>query len=170
MDDALYKYGVINKKQVSVSVENWMDIWSWRENKTKPSYWFKLKPSFQTDQNGYKKYVISLSNKNYVLSRVIYKLYNKDWHITDTSNENVIDHINVNSLDNRIENLRVVTNQQNQWNQKNVRGYYFDKKRGKYRAQLKCNKKTICGKFRATAEEARADYLLLKAEHHVLPE
>ena len=170
MDDALYKYGVINKKQVSVSVENWMDIWSWREYKTKPSDWFKLKPTIHTNQDGYKNYVIKFNNKNYGLSRVIYKLYNKDWHITDNGSDNQIDHINVNSLDNRIENLRVVTNQQNQCNRKDVRGYYFDKRRGKYRAQLTCNKKTISGKSRATAEEARADYLLMKAEHHVLPE
>ena len=170
MDDALYKYGVINKKQVSVSVENWMDIWSWREYKTKPSDWFKLKPTIHTNQDGYKNYVIKFNNKNYGLSRVIYKLYNKDWHITDNGSDNQIDHININSLDNRIENLRVLTNQQNQYNRKNIRGYYFDKKRGKYRAQLKSNKKCYFGKLRDTPEEARADYLLLKAEHHVLPE
>ena len=170
MDDALYKYGVINKKQVSVSVENWMDIWSWREYKTKPSDWFKLKPTIHTNQDGYKNYVIKFNNKNYGLSRVIYKLYNKDWHITDNGSDNQIDHININSLDNRIENLRVLTNQQNQCNRKNVRGYWFDKKIGKYRANLRLNKKLINGRYRDTAEEARADYLLLKAKHHVLPE
>jgi len=170
MDDALYKYGVINKKQVSVSVENWMDIWSWREYKTKPSDWFKLKPTIHTNQDGYKNYVIKFNNKNYGLSRVIYKLYNKDWHITDNGSDNQIDHININSLDNRIENLRVLTQQQNQWNRKNVRGYSFDKKTGKYRAQLMCIGKSYYGKLRDTAEEAHQDYLLMKAERHVLPE
>ena len=170
MDDALYKYGVINEKQVRVSVENWMDIWSWRETKTKPSYWLKQKPCLHTEQNGYKRYVIKINDKNYVLSRVIYKLYNEDWDITDNSKQNQIDHININSLDNRIENLRVLTNQQNQCNRKNVRGYWFDKKIGKYRANLRLNKKLINGRYRDTAEEARADYLLLKAKHHVLPE
>ena len=169
MDDALYKYGVINKKQVSVSVENWMDIWSWREYKTKPSDWFKLKPTIHTNQDGYKNYVIKFNNKNYGLSRVIYKLYNEDWDITDTSNENVIDHINVNSLDNRIENLRVLTQQQNQWNRTDVRGYNFDKRSGKYTAQLGFNGKQLYGKARATAEEARADYLLLKEKYHIIP-
>jgi len=170
MDDPLYKYGVINERQLRVSVENWMDIWSWRENKTKPSYWFKQKPGIQTDQYGYKIYRIKINGNHYVLSRVIYKLYNEDWDITDNSKQNQIDHININSLDNRIENLRVLTNQQNQCNRKNVRGYWFDKKIGKYRANLRLNKKLINGRYRDTAEEARADYLLLKAKHHVLPE
>ena len=170
MDDALYKYGVINERQVRVSVENWMDICSWREYKIKPSHWFKQKPSLHTDQKDYKSYTIRLNGKQYGFSRVIYKLYNKDWDITDISMDNHIDHINNNSLDNRIENLRVVTNQQNQCNRKNIRGYGFDKKTGKYRARLKCNGKCYYGKRRDTAEEARADYLLLKAKHHVLPE
>lgn len=43
----------------------------------------------------------------------------------------VVDHINGDSLDNRIENLRVVTNQQNLWNSER-RGYYWDKSRSKW--------------------------------------
>ena len=170
MDDPLYKYGVINERQLRVSVENWMDIYCWREYKIKPSDWFKIKPTIRINQNGYKRYTIKLNARDYQFSRVIYKLYNEDWDITDTSQENFIDHINNNSLDNRIENLRILTHQQNQWNQKNVRGYSFYKKIGKYRAQLKLNKKTIGGKYRDTPEEARADYFLLKAKHHVFPE
>ena len=169
LDNDTYVYRVINNKHIRLSRENWMDMWSWRENKTKPSYWFKMKPFIQTDQNGYKRYMICINRDNYVFSRVIYKLYNKDWHITDNGSDNQIDHINVNSLDNRIENLRVLTQQQNLCNKKNVRGYYFDKRIGKYRAQLVFNGKCYYRKARATAEEARADYLLLKAKHHIMP-
>ena len=62
-----------------------------------------------------------------------------------------------------------LTNQQNTWNKKDTRGYWFDKRKGKYRAQLMCNGKRYRGKRRATAEEARADYLLLKEKHHIIP-
>ena len=170
MDDALYKYGVINEKQIRVSVENWMDIWSWRECKIKPSYWYKLKVTIETTQKGYKKYRVTIKCNKYGLSRVIYKLYNEDWDISDNSSDNFIDHINNNSLDNRIENLRILSNLHNCWNKKNVRGYTLVKKSGKYRAVLRCNGKYYYGCLRDAPEEARADYLLLKAEHHILPE
>ena len=169
LDNDTYVYGVINNKHIRLSRENWMDIWSWRENKTKPSYWFKIKPSLMTDHTGYKLYRVNINYKDYPLSRVIYKLYNKDWHITDISSDNQIDHINNNSLDNRIENLRVLTQQQNQWNRKNVRGYSFYKNTGKYLAHISSNGKLISGKCRDTAEEARADYLLLKEKYHIMP-
>jgi len=169
LDNDTYVYRVINNKHIRLSRENWMDIWSWRENKTKPSYWFKINTYLHTNQDGYKLYTIKINCKTHNLSRVIYKLYNKDWDITDSSSDNHIDHINVNSLDNRIENLRVLTNQQNTWNKKDTRGYWFDKRKGKYRAQLMCNGKRYRGKRRATAEEARADYLLLKEKHHIIP-
>ena len=42
-DITLYKYGFIDGKRVRVSITNGRDIWSWRDCKTRPSYWFKLK-------------------------------------------------------------------------------------------------------------------------------
>ena len=51
------------------------------------------------------------------------------------------DHVNHNGLDNRKQNLRVVTNRENQQNRKNpgkskYPGVYFDKGIGKWRAQI----------------------------------
>lgn len=47
----------------------------------------------------------------------------------------MIDHVNRNKLDNRRENLRVVTNQQNQMNRaKKAKGVSFDSTHGKYKA------------------------------------
>ena len=169
LDNDTYVYGVINNKHIRLSRENWIDIWGWRENKTKPSYWFKLKPYIHTNQDGYKTYTIRLNGKQYGLSRIIYKLYNEEWDINDISSDNQIDHINVNSLDNSIENLRVLNAQQNTWNKKDTRGYSFYKKKGKYKAQLMCNGKYYRGKCRDTPEEARADYLLLKEKYHIMP-
>jgi len=66
------------------------------------------------DSKGYIR--IKVNKKMYSLHRIIYLYFNEDWDITDTSKNNEIDHININSLDNRIENLRVVNHSQNQRN------------------------------------------------------
>lgn len=74
-----------------------------------------------------------------------------------------IDHINGNKIDNRIENLRLVTNRQNQQNQKKHRegqlvGCYFDKSTGKYRAQIKIGGKMIYLGLYKTEQEANEAY------------
>lgn len=165
-DSDCYIYGIINDRFVRVSVENWLDIWFWRDYKTKESHWFKLKPIYVI-QNGYEKYTVCVGSKNYHYSRVLFKLYNPDWDITDTSDSNLIDHINKDSLDNRIENLRIVTHQQNMWNT-NARGTYQTGS-GKWIAQLRLNGECYNGKSRVTETEAYEDYLNLKAKYHILP-
>ena len=76
------------------------------------------------------------------------------------------DHRNHGTLDNRRLNLRVVSCQQNQFNQKNPKGYYWNKDRGKYLAQIVVNRKTInLGYFRI-AEEAHSAYLEAKEVYH----
>lgn len=76
------------------------------------------------------------------------------------------DHKNHNTLDNRMLNLRVVTLNQNQWNQKNPKGYYFREANQKYQAYIRLNNKSIClGSFR-TAKEARNAYLEAKEVYH----
>jgi len=69
-----------------------------------------LKPN----TNGYIR--ININNKCYYLHRIIYKYFNENWDINDTSKNNQIDHININPLDNRIENLRLVNHSQNNRN------------------------------------------------------
>ena len=61
---------------------------------------------------------IGINKKKYLLHRVIYKYHNDDFDITDSSNNNLIDHVDINPFDNRIENLRVVNKSQNIRNQK----------------------------------------------------
>jgi hypothetical protein len=83
------------------------------------------------------------------------------WDLTDK----LVDHIDGNRQDNRIENLRRVTHQQNVWNrgmQRNntsgFRGVSFDKRRQCWEANIRFNKvKQRLGRF-DTPEEASAAY------------
>jgi len=75
-----------------------------------------------------------------------------------------IDHINNNNLDNRKENLRIVTNSDNLKNSKlridnktGCKGVSFDKSRNKWSAQIKINYKKIdLGRFASFDEAVKA--------------
>lgn len=79
-----------------------------------------------------------------------------------------IDHINRIRSDNRVENLRIVTHQQNAFNCSNTKGYTFRKDLNKYLARICINgTEKYLGCF-DTAEEARERYLQEKAVHHII--
>lgn len=115
----------------------------------------------------YKIHLTRFNGKNYITSRLIYKLHNPEWNINDNSSINTIDHININSLDNRIENLRVATMLEQTLNRKimeNVKGYRWDKSRQKWAAYISINnKQTFLGRF-DTEEGARNAYLFAVQE------
>ena len=76
----------------------------------------------------------------------------------------VIDHKNHNGLDNRKDNLRFLTNQQNQWNSKSsknsfseYKGVYWNKPLKKWKAYIRLfNKQIHIGYFTCEKEAARA--------------
>ena len=73
-----------------------------------------------------------------------------------------IDHINGNTIDNRIENLRLVTRRQNQQNRKKHRagqlvGCCFNKSVGKYQAQIRIGEKRVfLGRYKTEQETHEA--------------
>ena len=77
-----------------------------------------------------------------------------------------IDHINGIKHDNRRSNLRIATTQENNHNRQSAKGYYWDKNRGKYRAQIMLNYKMIYLGLYNTADEARQAYLAAKKIYH----
>jgi len=83
------------------------------------------------DGNGYVR--TDIGNSRVLLHR----------YILEAPKSKLVDHINLNTLDNRKSNLRLVTKQQNQMNQanrkgskSNFKGVYWDKNRNKWYAEL----------------------------------
>jgi hypothetical protein len=98
---------------------------------------------------------IRINNKLYSLHRLVYKYFNPDWDITDTSNNNLIDHFDIDPTNNKIENLRLATRSQNNRNIKKkenfsskYRGVFWNKSNSKWRAEITINgKKKHLGYF-----------------------
>lgn len=107
---------------------------------------------------GYKS--ITIDSKTYRLHRVIWIFM--FGHIPEGF---YIDHINGNKIDNRLENLRLVTNSQNQQNRpapKNsssgYRGVTWHKQAGKWMARICCNNQRKTIGFFDTSEAAYEAY------------
>lgn len=79
-----------------------------------------------------------------------------------------IDHIDGNTSNNKIENLRDVTNQQNHFNERKAKGYYWHKSTSKFMARIKLNgKHNYLGCF-DNEEDARKAYLEAKKKYHMI--
>ena len=162
-----YVETTINDRLIRIDKNDSMNVYIWRDWRIKTPKWVKKKVKLCLYKK-YKKYELKINKKDYILSRVVYKAYNNDWDITDISKNNLIDHINRNPLDNRIENLRVLTSQQNNFN-KTAKGYSWDKQNNKWHAQIKINYKSKhLGSFTEEAD-ARQAYLKAKELYHKLP-
>jgi len=132
--------------------------------RSKIKKWYLLKGCIDKE-TGYRR--VKINKKPYLYHRVMYKLFNKDWEIEDNSKNNQIDHIDRNRLNNNIENLRVVTHHQNQFN-KNCKGYYWNKVANKWKVQIKVNGKNKHGGLFIHEEDAKNKYLEMKKEYHVI--
>jgi hypothetical protein len=116
---------------------------------------------------------VRVNEKILKLHRLVYHFHHPDWNILDTCLDNSIDHVNGNKLDNRIENLRVVTHSQNQQNTthyrgKPIRGVIFDKRYNHWKARWQENGKERGKTFETEAEalEHRAKMVELHYTHH----
>ena len=165
--EPVYVETTINDTPIRINKNDALDIYTWRDYKIKPSLWFKKKPTLHTDNKGYQTYHIVFNYKHYLLSRVVYKAHNNDWDITDTSKTNEIDHININSLDNRIENLRILTHHQNSLNRR-AKGYSWNKRQQKWVARIRVKEKEVWAESFTEEEDAKQAYLEAKKIYHII--
>jgi hypothetical protein len=95
------------------------------------------------------------------------KAHQLAWYLYYNEVPNIIDHIDRNKQNNKIENLRNITHQQNTFNT-NAKGYYLHKPTKKYRAYIRINNNLIgLGGF-DTEIEAREAYLNAKKIYHII--
>lgn len=77
----------------------------------------------------------------------------------------VIDHIDGDKLNNRVENLRLVTAYENMQNRRHL-GYTYIPAERRYKVSLKRHGKLVYFGYFKTPEAARAAYLTAKAKYH----
>ena len=163
----------LNNRKLKINKENPDDILMLKTHgggyKMKNPKWNQIKV-YTRKSDGYR--VIQINPKKYKLHRVNYYAHNPTWNIHDTSSNNQIDHEDgKDNLPkhqyNNIENLRVVTQQENQWNTK-AKGYTWCKQRQKWRSQIMVSgKKKYLGSF-DLKEDAHIAYLEAKKIYHII--
>jgi hypothetical protein len=114
--------------------------------------------------------VVNLFGYTLQAHRIIYQMLN---NLPELPKDSIIDHINGDRLDNRIENLRVCSYSENAFNKSknrnNTSGYkgaVWSKKMNKWQSTLVINKKAIWLGYFNTAEEAHEAYCKAANEYH----
>jgi len=88
------------------------------------------------------------------------------WYCVHGKVVDEIDHINGFRDDNRIENLRSVTRQQNQWNRTKAKGYSWHKISKKWISQIMTDSKSKHIGYFDTEQEASQAYQEAKEKYH----
>lgn len=131
-------------------------VTNWRHKTWNTKFSGKIAGSL--DDKGYLR--IKMLKSRFFAHRIIWKMCNGP-----IPEGMLIDHINGNKADNRLENLRLVTNQQNCFNT-SAKGYTWHKTNGKWQAQITVNGKHKNLGYFSTEKEARDAYLKAKEQLH----
>ena len=141
----------------------------YRQSITKTKRWIRI-DNLTPDSDGY--ILVGLRKngklKKFLLHRIVYNLYHPSWNIMNNSKYNCIDHIDGIPSNNHIDNLRVVTHQENHFNETKAKGYYFNKASGKFQAQILLNGKNKFLGYFEKEEDARRAYAEAKLIYHVI--
>lgn len=109
---------------------------------------------------------VSIGGQSLQAHRVAWAIHSGEWP------KQQIDHIDGDRQNNRIENLRLATQTQNNWNMRvtsksksGIKGVYFDKERGKWAATICVHKRRInLGRF-LCIDDAKAAYKAAAEKH-----
>ena len=112
---------------------------------------------------GYK--TIGLFGKRLLAHRLIY-MYHYDKIMDNLS----IDHIDGDTTNNHIDNLRAITHQENHFNHTKAKGYSWNKKLKKYSAQIHVGGNKIHLGYFESKEDAHNAYLDAKEIYHKIKE
>lgn len=117
-----------------------------------------------TDRDGYIECIVYYATKPFYI-----RGHRLSWFLHyGTLPINCLDHIDGNKSNNKIDNLRDVTNQENQWNRTTAKGYTWHKKNNKFQAAIQINGKVKHLGLFHTEQEARNAYLKGKETYHVI--
>jgi len=153
-----------------------IDLFDYQDNdlywKERPSNNVDMsKPAGSIDTKGYRR--IRINGTLYQAHRLIYQMFNEQWDITDTSQDNSVDHADRDKSNNNIDNLRVATNSQQKHNngeyKNNTSGasnVYWDKQHKKWRVIVSVNKKPRHGGYFVNKEDAIAKATQMRNELH----
>lgn len=109
--------------------------------------------------NGYR--TVSIFGRPYQVHRIIWMMVHGE--IRDDLE---IDHRDGVKDNNRIDNLRLVTGQQNQWNHTKAKGYSWDRATAKWQARIKVDRQDIHLGLFDKEEDARNAYVKAKKTFH----
>jgi len=146
----------INGYEGLYAVDENGSVWSYRKKD-----WLSPGPSGR----GYHQINLCKDGKieTYLVHRLVAQAF-----LDDYSEDLQVDHIDGNKLNNKLENLRMVTGQKNQWNRRGAKGYCWNKRAEKWMARIALNSKNkYLGSF-DTEAEAREAYLEAKKIYHII--
>lgn len=100
--------------------------------------------------------------KNFKVHRLVAKAF-----LSNYSEALQVDHIDQNRINNKLSNLRMVTNQENAFNN-NAKGYVWDKEKSKWKAYIRKDYKLKHLGYFDKEDDAREAYLAAKQIYHVI--
>jgi hypothetical protein len=136
------------------------EIWRWINKKGFQKLHYPFWKQSGTLNQGYFK--IRLNKKMYLIHRIIAMVY-LELDITDTKLQ--VDHIERCRTKNNVDNLRIVSHQQNMWNT-TCKGYYWSNTDQKWKTQIMLNNYSVYLGYFDTEEEAQDVYLKAKENYH----
>jgi hypothetical protein len=145
----------LNGRLIKLDEDGELYWWYHRNSRNvlKNPRWIRFKQSLVKTKNKVYK-TMEANGRKFKVHRVVYFIHNPEWNILDISKANLIDHVDRNTFNNNIENLRVVTQQQNQFNQKAKHIHLT--KANTYYARVKCGEIKLDKVFKTEQEAINA--------------